>query len=162
MKQALILYHSRNDKTKKYAERIGYYFNSLNIEANVLPIEKYRKDLLTSANYVMLGCWTKGLFLLNQKPDKVWIDFVKSLPLKRNQAIGLFTTYNIREGSMFNNMRRHLINVSNVYGLEIKSRNGRLSEENKGMILNFLNQSHQIIFTEVPEKNLKMYLVNPV
>lgn len=155
MKQALILFHSRKGKTKKYAERIGCYLNSLNIEANVLPLERFRKDLLTSADYVLIGCWSRGFFLFNQKPEKVWIDFARSLPLKRKQAIGLFTTYNIRTGTMFRNMRKYLINASKDYNLELKSRDGKLSEKDKENLLSFLNQVSNTNPVIIPEEEIR-------
>lgn len=159
MKQALILFHSRKGKTKKYAERIGYYLNSLDIEANVLPIECFRTDLLTSADYVFLGCWTSGLFLLNQKPEKVWVEFVKKLPLKRNQAVALFTTYNFRTGTMFKNMRKYLINNSKEENLELKSKDGKLSTQDKENLLLFLNQKNDPAPIKPFEEKLKMSLV---
>ena len=139
MKQALIVFHSKRGKTKKFAEKIGCYFNSMNVEANVIPIEKFRKDLLTSADFVLLGCWTNGTLLMNQKPQKAWIDFVKSIQLDKNQKVGLFTTYNILTGSMFRNMKKHLLSGKDKMIMELKSKNGRLSDIDKQRLLEFLN-----------------------
>lgn len=139
MKQALIVFHSRRGKTKKFAEKIGCYFNSLNVEANVIPIEKFRKDLLTSADYVLLGCWTNGTLLLNQKPEKKWVDFVKSIQFDKNQKVGLFTTYKILTGSMFRNMKKHLLSSSDKMIVEFKSKNGRLSDTDKQRLIEFLH-----------------------
>jgi flavodoxin len=139
MKQALIIFHSKRGTTKKFAEKIGYYFNSLNVEANVIPIENFRKDLLTGADYVLLGCWTNGTLLMNQKPEKIWIDFVKSIQLDKNQKIGLFTTYKILTGSMFRNMKKYLFSETEEMVVELKSRNGRLSDIDKQRLLEFLN-----------------------
>jgi len=139
MKQALIIFQSRNGRTKKYAEKIGCYFNSLNIEATVIPIENFRKDLLISADYVLLGCWTNGTFLLNQKPQKTWINFVKSMQLDKNKKVALFTTYTILTGSMFKNMKKHLYHEPGSLVMELKSKDGKLSEIDKQRLLEFLN-----------------------
>lgn len=139
MKQALIVFHSKYGTTKKFAEKIGCYFNSMNVEANVIPIEKFRKDLLTGADYVFLGCWTNGTFLLNQKPEKEWIDFVKNIPIDKNQKIGLFTTYNILTGAMFRNMKKYLLTDETKEIIELKSRSGLLSDLDKQRLLKFLN-----------------------
>lgn len=139
MKQALIVFQSKYGITKKFAEKIGCYFNSMNVEANVIPIEKFRKDLLTGADYVFLGCWTNSAFLLNQKPEKEWIDFVSNIQIDKNQKIGLFTTYNILTGSMFRNMKKYLLTNETKEIIELKSRNGLLSDFDKQRLLKFLN-----------------------
>ena len=139
MKQALIIFKSKNGKTKKYAEKIGCYFNSLHIEATVISIENYNKDLLLGADYVFLGCWTQGTLLLNQRPEKSWIDFVKSLKLHKNQKVVLFTTYRILAGSMFKNMKKHLFQDEERVIMELKSKDCKLSEDDKKRLLEFLN-----------------------
>jgi len=139
MKQALIIFQSRNGRTKKYAEKIGYYFNSLNIEATVISIENFSKDLLIGADYVLLGCWTQGTLLLNQRPEKNWIDFVKSLKLNKNQKVALFTTYRILTGSMFRNMKKYLFQDEERVIMELKSKDGKLTDTDKQRLLEFLN-----------------------
>jgi len=139
MKQALIVFQSKHGRTQKFAEKIGCYFNSLNIEATVIPIENYRKDLLTSADYVLLGCWTNGTCLLNQKPQKSWVDFVKTIRFNKTQKVALFTTYTILTGTMFKNMKKHLFNEPSNLAIELKSKNGKLSEMDKQRLLEFLN-----------------------
>jgi len=46
----------------------------------------------------------------------------------------LFTTYKLATGSMFSKMRKHLKCGANDIVLELKSRNGNLSKENKHLI----------------------------
>lgn len=96
-----------------------------------MPVEEYRENLVQNADYILTGCWTKGLFVVFQKPDEIWSAFAQKLPVPEGAKIALFATYKIRTGSMFKNMEKQIKPAANIPFPNLKSRDGRLSEENK-------------------------------
>jgi hypothetical protein len=79
--------------------------------------------------------------IIAQHPDQPWIDFARDLPAIASARVGLFTTYKLATGSMFGRMRRHLAGKVPAIDLELKSRSGHLSEQNKRDLQRFLGAS---------------------
>lgn len=139
MKKALIIYNSKTGTTKKFGEEIGNYFTSKNIDSHIISINEFNKSDVKNVDYVLLGCWTSGLMLFLQHPQKEWIEFVKRLPDLSGKKIGLFTTYKIRTGSMFGKMKKYLAGIVNKVSVEIKSRNGLLTDSVENNLLQFIS-----------------------
>ena len=131
MKTAVILYHSKTGTTKQYAEEISKYLKSKGLDTQVISIQAYSQDMLNNVDYVFFGCWTNGLMVMLQHPDKEWKDFAAKLPSMPGVKVGLFTTYKILTGSMFKNMFKQLKGKFAAPSLELKSRNGFLSAQDK-------------------------------
>lgn len=131
MTKASIFYNSRTGITKRYAQEIGKYLESKNLVVGISSIQKYSPELLDGVNYIFLGCWTNGLMVIFQHPDKPWLDFAAGLPELPNANVALFTTYKFLTGSMFSNMSKHLNGKLLKPVLELKSRNGYLSDDDK-------------------------------
>ncbi len=127
MKTAVILYHSKTGTTRKYAEEITSYLESKGISAKISPIQAYREDLMNDVDYVFLGCWTSGLMVILQHPEKEWVDFAAKLPSMPSAKLVFFTTYKFLTGSMFRNMYKQLKGKFAVPSQELKSRDGLLS-----------------------------------
>ncbi len=139
MKKALIIYNSRTGITKKFGNEIKVFCSQNGLETKILSIDEFNRDALTGIDYLFLGCWTHGLMILLQHPDKHWVKFAKSLPELRGKKIVLFTTYKLATGSMFNKMRKHIKCEPDDIILELKSRNGSLVETNTSLLKNILN-----------------------
>ena len=75
-----------------------------------------------------------------QHPEDAWKDFAVKLPNIPNAKLALFTTYKILTGSMFRNMSKELDGKFAKSSLELKSRNGRLSENDKNALDNFIGK----------------------
>jgi flavodoxin len=131
MKTAVIVYNSKTGTTKKYAEEIASYLESKGISIKIFSIQAFQENLLNNADYVFLGCWTSGLMFILQHPEKEWADFASKLPSMPDVKVALFTTYKILTGSMFRKMYKQLKGKFTTPSLELKSRNGSLSEEDK-------------------------------
>lgn len=131
MKTAAILYHSKTGTTRKYAEEITSYLESKGISAKISPIQAYREDLMNDVDYVFLGCWTSGLMVILQHPEKEWVDFAAKLPSMPSAKLVFFTTYKILTGSMFRNMYKQLKGKFAAPSQELKSRDGFLSAADK-------------------------------
>lgn len=129
--KAVIIYNSKTGTTKKYAEAIGEYLKANNIGVALSSIQEYKDEILEEADYLLLGCWTQGLIFFLQHPDKIWVDFARFLPDNLKSRIILFTTYKVLTGSMFKKMYTKLNDNYNFSFIELKSRNGSLSEFDK-------------------------------
>jgi flavodoxin len=139
MKKAVIIYNSKTGITKKYAEEIGAYLKLKELEVIILSIQEFRDEILNNVDYLLLGCWTSGLMLFLQHPDKVWNDFAAKLPNTIKTKTALFTTYKMLTGSMFNKMRRKLNGHIDSCLTELKSRNGKLSQSDKIVLDEFID-----------------------
>jgi len=137
--KASIIYNSKHGTTKAYAEEIGKFLEENSIENRVESIDGYDSDYLKSADYVLLGCWTSGLYFFAQHPDRVWKHFARSLPELKNKKIGLFTTYKLATGSMFRKMETHLYEKIGGSQLYLKSRSGVLTADNQNDLKRFLS-----------------------
>ena len=131
MKKAVIIYQSKTGTTMKYAEEMSAYLKTKGIDAQEYSIMQYREGVLDNADYVLLGCWTSGLMVILQHPEKKWGEFAKELPSMPEAKLALFTTYKILTGSMFRNMYKKLKGRFAHPALELKSWDGFLSEKNK-------------------------------
>ncbi len=139
MKNAAIIYNSKTGITKKYAEEIESDLKLKGLEVKILPIEEYTNEVLNDVDYLFLGCWTSGLMFFYQHPEKKWKDFAEKLPNPLKPKIAFFTTYKILTGSMFKKMHEQ-INVGMDSSItEFKSRNGKLSDSDKAVLVNFIN-----------------------
>jgi flavodoxin len=137
MKKALIIYNSKKGTTKKFGNEIGNFLASKNIESRVIPIYDFNENEISEYDYIFLGCWTSGLFICMQHPQQDWIDFSKKLPNLKDKKVSLFTTYKLATGSMFSKMKVHLKDKIDTVSLELKSRNGLLSESSITELLKF-------------------------
>ena len=131
MKKALILYNSRTGITRKFAEEINSFLSRHEIHSVVKSIDEYDAAELSDCQYLFLGCWTHGLMIVLQHPDHKWTDFAGKLPDLSGKKIVLFTTYKLATGSMFRKMKNHLQYNGADLILELKSRNGHLSQQQK-------------------------------
>ena len=140
MEKAAVLYNSSTGTTRNYARAIGEHIKQKGIEVQLSSIQEYSRDqnILDSADYVFLGCWTKGLMVIFQHPEKAWQEFASRLPEMPDAKLALFTTYTLVTGSMFNNMRKHLNGQAKAPTLELKSRDGSLSPQDKQALDQFI------------------------
>jgi len=92
----------------------------------------------TGADYLLLGCWTSGAIVVLQHPERIWVAFARRLPDLAGTKIGLFATYTIATGSMFRGMRRRPSCDPADIQLELKSRDGELSESHRASLDRFL------------------------
>ncbi len=141
MATAAIVYRSRTGITRRFAEEIGAFLGARGIEAQVTSVGECDMASLASVDYLLLGCWTNGLMVVLQHPDQPWIDFARDLPTLPGPRVGLFTTYKLLTGSMFSEMRKHVVGKVPAIDLELKSRSGHLSEAHKGVLESFITPS---------------------
>jgi hypothetical protein len=137
MPEAVIIYQSKKGKTERYAHAIAKFLKAFYSEVKVFSVFDFNSQDLKDTTVLFLGCWTRGRFLMGQKPQKEWIDLVEKSTNRRFERIVLFTTYNIAVGVMFKNMVSHIICKPVQDVLFIKSRNGKLSAIDKTKIMTY-------------------------
>jgi flavodoxin len=138
MKKALIVYQSKKGHTKRYGEEIGKFLQEKGITSKVIAVEEFKADQIENVSCLFLGCWTSGLFLFLQHPDRIWINRIKKISIPPGLKIGLFTTYKIATGSMFRVMKNHINPPADSVIPEWKSKTGLLSESDKISIARFV------------------------
>ncbi len=138
MKKAVVIYQSKTGITRKFGEEISRYLSDKGVETQTSSVQDYKEGLTEKVDYVLIGCWTAGFMLLFQHPDKIWKRFAQELPGLAGKKAALFTTYKIATGSMFKSMRKHLGDKGVDLSVELKSRKGDLSIENKAILDKFL------------------------
>jgi hypothetical protein len=109
------------------------------IDAHVTSTTIFREEMLNGADYIFFGCWTSGLMIMLQKPEKSWGEFTEKLPSKQETKVALFTAYKILTGSMFRNMYKELKGKFARPTPELKARGEFLSEKNRQDLDRFIS-----------------------
>jgi flavodoxin len=138
MKKALVIYHSKTGITRTFGKEISDYLGRNYVESTFISINDYRESDIQDVDYLFLGCWTSGLMVLLQHPEKAWVEFSNRLPDLNGKKIGLFTTYKLATGSMFKGMRKRLRCNRGDVVLELKSRDGHLTEPQCTQLRSFI------------------------
>ena len=125
MRSAIVVYRSHSGVTRRYGEAIAAFLATRGLAAQVVSVGECDTSALAHADYVLLGCWTSGLFVVRQRPDEPWLAFVRDIPdLPANSGplpkVALFTTYKLRTGSQFPKMRAALAGKTASYAVEIQ------------------------------------------
>jgi len=129
MTTAAIVYCSATWTTAGLGEDIARRLQAKGIETRVAAIGEIDTAGLAEVDYLFLGCWTHGWFVVNQHPEQAWVDWTRELPLLDRPRVALFTTYKIRTGSMFARMRRALADKGPSVGLELQAKGRELTAE---------------------------------
>ena len=137
-KTAAVVYRSHTGRTRRYAEEIATHLRAQGVETEVASVGEVDMARLAAVDYLLLGCWTNGLFVILQHPDEPWLAFVRDLPSIQRARVGLFTTYQLLTGSMFPRMRAALAGKTPAPSLELKSRDSRLSERDREALARFV------------------------
>jgi flavodoxin len=144
MNRALVLYNSKTGTTERFAGELGEFLSSQGITAKVTSIFKFEQQDLDGIDFVFLGCWTSGLMVVFQRPERTWIEFARTLPDLGNKRIALFTTYALATGSMFDQMKKHIKYGRQHINVELKSRDGHLTAHHREQVQSFLHKGDGI------------------
>ncbi len=138
MPTAAVIYCSDTWTTAGLADEIADHLRSRGVEATVASFDECDEASLAHVDYLFLGCWTSGLFVVGQHPVDPWVRFAHRLPRLDRPRVGLFTTYKVLTGSMFRRMRRELRDVAPRIELELKSRNRHLTDDGRRALDQFV------------------------
>ncbi len=136
---ALVVYYSKTGRTRQMAWEIDRYLKNHDLNSKMISVYDVQPEDFAGTDMVLLGCWTHGLFFIFQHPDKTWREYAAAFPDLKGRKVGFFTTYKTATGSMFRRMYKNLKDrLSEPVTLQLKSRNGKLSDKNKVMIDEFI------------------------
>lgn len=122
------------------ALEIDKYLKENNLDSKMISLYDVQPEDIIQAEIVLLGCWTSGLFFLLQHPDRTWKEYASKFPDLKGKKVGFFTTYLTLTGSMFRNMYKNLKDkLAEPVTLNLKSRNAKLSDDNKALIQSFIS-----------------------
>jgi flavodoxin len=138
---AAVVYRSATGTTRQLAEEIGAHLTARGVTTTVASVGDCDPSSLAAVDFVLLGCWTSGLFVIAQHPDEPWKAFVRDLPALDRQTLGLFTTYKLATGSMFARMQAALGGKVRGVDLELKSRGGHLSDAGRAQLDRFVGSA---------------------
>jgi flavodoxin len=138
MKTALVVYQSMRGTTRALGDAIAAHLKSRGVEAKAVSIGQATAAEVAAADIVLLGCWTAGLFIILQHPDRPWTDFVARLPQLKAAKLGLFTTYKLATGSMFKRMSMALAGKGPNVTLTLRSRGPHLADAQKAELDRFI------------------------
>lgn len=138
MPTAAIVYCSDTWTTAGLADDIAEQLDQRGIETRVAAIGEIDTAGLAEVDYLFLGCWTHGWFVVNQHPVERWVEWAQTLPRLERPRVALFTTYKIRTGSMFPRMRRVLRDQAPRIDLELKAKGTQLTEDGRRALEAFL------------------------
>ncbi len=138
MATAAIVYCSATWTTAGLGEDIERHLKARGLDTRIAAIGEIDPASLAEVDYLFLGCWTHGWFIVNQHPDQVWVDWTRELPRLERPRVALFTTYLLRTGSMFPRMRRALRDKAPTVGLELTAKGRTLSDDDRRAIDAFL------------------------
>ena len=141
MATAVVVYRSATGTTRRLAEEIGAHLGARGVTATVQSVGECDPASLAGADLVLLGCWTSGLFVVAQHPDEPWLAFVRDMPALDGARVGLFTTYKLATGSMFARMRAAIGAKAGRYDIELKSRDGHLSDAGRQALDRFIGSA---------------------
>ena len=144
MKKAVVVYRSHSGITRRYGEAIAAFLTARGLAAQVVSVGECDMTTLADADYLFLGCWTSGLFVVRQHPDEPWLAFVRDMPAlpttsEARPKVALFTTYQFHTGSQFPKMRAALAGKTAGPQLELQSRSGALSSADEQALDRFIS-----------------------
>jgi flavodoxin len=138
MSAAAVVYRSHTGTTRQMAEEIATHLRSCGVDAKVSSVGECDFSTLAGMDFLLLGCWTNGWFVVHQHPDEPWLAFVRDMPKLDHVRVGLFTTYRLVTGSMFARMREKLVGKVPPAELELKSRGAGLSNADRAALDRFI------------------------
>lgn len=139
MTTAAIVSCSATWTTAGLGDDIAGHLRARGIETRTAMIGEIDTASLADVDYLFLGCWTHGWFVVNQHPEQSWVDWTRELPRLERPAVALFTTYKLATGSMFSRMRRELRHTGARVGLELKAKGTTLPDEGRRALDAFLD-----------------------
>ena len=130
-----IVYQSKRGRTAAYAREMAMYLWQKGVSVSLCATSDFTKDKLEHCDCLMLGCWTSGWFIVNQHPNKIWVEFARQhLQGELPKHLLLFTTYLFHTGSLFTRMKKKM-NLQGVKSIRtLKSKTGFLSPEDKTVL----------------------------
>jgi flavodoxin len=136
--QVAIVYDSSTGKTKAAAERMGDMVRAVGHDCTVTSVGVADPAVVSQADAICIGSWTKGLFIIMQGPTPATLDFIDKLGPLDGKPAAVFATYDLATGRTLPKMAARLTaRGANVTG-QFKSKGPKAAEIDFGAWLNKL------------------------
>lgn len=106
--QVAITFDSGTGKTKAAAEQMGDIARGRGHAVTVTSIDHADPAVVSDADVIVVGSWTKGLFIIAQAPTEASMEFIDRLGPLEGKPAAVFTTYDIAVGGMLRKMAKRL------------------------------------------------------
>ena len=103
-----IVYDSSTGKTKAAAKEMGRAVEAAGHECTVEAVNMADPALVSAADAICIGSWTKGLFIVRQHPTDETLAFIDRLGRLDGKPGAVFATYALAIGRTLEKMARPL------------------------------------------------------
>jgi flavodoxin len=93
-----IVFDTHTGTTAAAAEKMAEVARTAGHECTVESVSNADPKRVSAAGAVVIGCWTKGYFIIAQHPSEPALDFVEKLSLN-GKRVAIFATYKLAIGS---------------------------------------------------------------
>jgi len=93
-----IVFDTHTGTTAAAAEKMAEVVRAAGHECSVESVSNADPKRVSAAGAIVIGCWTKGYFIIKQHPSEPAVDFVAKLSLN-GKRVAVFTTYKLAVGS---------------------------------------------------------------
>lgn len=136
--KATIVYYSRRGKTAAFAREMAMYLWTKGVSVSFCSTADFKQEMLHDCDFLLLGCWTSGWFIVNQHPHDRWVEFARQLPSALPGNLLLFSTYKFSTGSLFRRMKKQLDLSAVKQAAILKSKKAYLSDKHKQVLDGFI------------------------
>lgn len=103
-----ILYDSRTGTTLKAARAMGQTLEELGHSCQVKLVTQADASAVSEADFIFVGSWVQGFFIILQHPTKNTMDFIEKLGELSGKRAAVFCTYKVAAGSTLGKMAKAL------------------------------------------------------
>jgi flavodoxin len=100
-----IVFDTRTGTTAAAAERMAEVVRNAGHECTVESVSRADAKAVARADAAVVGCWTKGWFVVRQHPSDGALTFVDKLSLN-GRPVAVFATYRLAVGSTVTQLAR--------------------------------------------------------
>jgi flavodoxin len=100
-----IVFDTRTGTTAAAAERMAEVVRAAGHECSTDNVSRADPRVVARADAAVIGCWTKGWFVVRQHPSDGVLRFLEQLSLK-GRPVAVFATYRLAVGSTVTQLAR--------------------------------------------------------
>jgi hypothetical protein len=93
---AVVIYESLTGNTRRAAELIATDLAKAGVPAAVCPVTRVDYQALSTADLVIVGSWTDGIFVVGQRPGRA--HRLRALPVLDRKRCIVYCTYALNPG----------------------------------------------------------------
>ena len=93
-----IVFETHTGTTSAASEKMAEVVRLAGHECTVESISNADPRKVATADAIVIGCWTKGYFVIMQHPSDGILEFIEKLSIN-NKPVAVFTTYKLAIGS---------------------------------------------------------------